>query len=204
VTGGSWTIVVPVKPTAIGKSRLSVDGVSREALARAIALDTIEAASRADGVGEVIVVTGDEELDAAASALSGVRVVGEGAARGLDAAVAVGAASAPGARAALLGDVPALRPADLAAALLLAGAVDHGVVADAEGTGSTLVTAAAGMPWASAFGEGSFTRHVGLGFSALAVAEDSTLRRDVDTAAHLTDAARLGLGSRTARLLAPR
>jgi 2-phospho-L-lactate/phosphoenolpyruvate guanylyltransferase len=204
VTGGSWTIVVPVKPTAIGKSRLSVDGVSREALARAIALDTIEAASRADGVGEVIVVTGDEELDAAASALPGVRVVAEGEARGLNAAIAAGASVAAGPRAALLGDLPALRPEDLATALAGATEVERGVVPDAEGTGSTLVTVGAGLPWTSAFGEGSFSRHVDLGFTPLDVSAASTLRRDVDTAAHLTDAARLGLGSRTARLLAPR
>ena len=70
-------------------------------------------------------------------------------------------------RAALLGDLPALRPADLAAALEAAASVDRGVVADAEGTGSTLVTARAGVAWASAFGDGSFARHVALGCAPL-------------------------------------
>ena len=76
------------------------------------------------------------------------------------------------------------------------------MVADAEGTGSTLVTAGAGVSWASAFGEGSFAAHVALGFAALPVPEDSSLRRDVDTAEQLAQAATLGLGRRTAALLA--
>jgi 2-phospho-L-lactate/phosphoenolpyruvate guanylyltransferase len=197
----SWSVVVPVKPTAIGKSRLTLPGVSRAAIARAIALDTVEAAARAAGVAEVIVVTGDEELAAAASALPGVRVVAEREARGLDAAVAAGAAAATGPRAALLGDLPALRPDDLAGALAGAAGVERGVVPDAEGTGSTLVTVRAGLPWTSAFGEGSFARHVALGFTPLTVPTGSTLRRDVDTAAHMTDAGALGLGRRTATLL---
>lgn len=105
-------------------------------------------------------------------------------------------------RAALLGDLPALRPDDLAAGLAAASAVERGVVADAEGTGSTLVTARAGLEWSSAFGEGSFARHVALGCAEVEVAADSTLRRDVDTAAHLSDADALGLGPRTRALLA--
>jgi 2-phospho-L-lactate guanylyltransferase len=104
-------------------------------------------------------------------------------------------------RAALLGDLPALRPADLAAALVAAASVNRGVVADAEGTGSTLVTAGAGVDWASSFGDGSFARHVALGCVPLDVADGSTLRRDVDTARQLEAAVLLGLGPRTTRLL---
>ncbi len=48
-------------------------------------------------------------------------------------------------RAALLGDLPALRPEDLAAALGPRRPVERAVVADAEGTGSTLVTAGPGV-----------------------------------------------------------
>jgi 2-phospho-L-lactate guanylyltransferase len=105
-------------------------------------------------------------------------------------------------RAALLGDLPALRPADLADALRAAASVDRAVVADAEGTGSTLVTAVAGVAWTSSFGDGSFARHVALGCAALEIADASTLRRDVDTAAQLDAARALGLGPRTAALLA--
>lgn len=193
-----WTVVIPVKDPARGKSRLVVPGVDRVALARAIALDTIAAAAACGLVEQVVVVGDDHGLDA-----SGVRFVPEGDARGLDAAVATGAAPferMP--RAALLGDLPALRPGDLAQALEAAASVTRSVVADAEGTGSTLVTAGAGITWASAFGEGSFARHVALGCAALQIPDASTLRRDVDTAQQLADARTLGLGPRTTALLA--
>lgn len=205
MTGSGWTIVIPVKPSARGKSRLDVPGVDRVALARAIALDTIEAANACDAVAKVVVVTDDGGLILQALDIPGLRFVSEGEPAGLDAAVAQGMTTAEGMpRAALLGDLPALRPADLSEALEAAASVDRGVVADAEGTGSTLVTTGPGVPWESSFGDGSYERHVAQGCAPLAIREDSTLRRDVDDAAQLTAAERLGLGARTAALLAAR
>ena len=199
-----WTIVVPVKPAAVGKSRLTDVGTDREALARAIALDTIAAAAAATRVARVIVVSDDAGLRAALRRSRRVEVVPEGDTRGLDAAIALGAAAAGQStpRAALLGDLPALRAADLDAALELAASVERGLVPDAETTGSTLVTARAGAVWVSAFGEDSAARHRLLGCTDLAVERDSTLRRDVDTAAQLTQAVALGVGPRTSAVLA--
>ncbi|MFG6492907.1 2-phospho-L-lactate guanylyltransferase [Microbacterium sp. P03] len=206
MTGVSWAVVIPVKPADRGKSRLRVDGldeIGRITLARAIALDTIAAAAACAEVAQVLVVTEDASLPLLAADIPGLRFVAEGDARGIDEAVAAGAAAAgermP--RAALLGDLPALRSEDLGAALVAASAVDHGVVADAEGTGSTLVTARPGVPWTSAFGQDSFARHVKLGCVPLQVPDASTLRRDVDTADQLDEAALTGLGERTARAL---
>lgn len=200
-----WVVVVPVKRSAQGKSRLEVPGADRAELARAIALDTIEAAARCELVLQVVVVSDDPALARESAAIPALRFVPEGDAQGLDAAIATGVhAIDPGGRmprAALLGDLPALRPADLADALRAAASVDRAVVADAEGTGSTLVTARAGVAWASSFGDGSFARHTALGCAALAIAEASTLRRDVDTAAQLDAALALGVGSRTAAVL---
>ena len=55
-----------MKPAAAGKTRLA--GVSRAgrraALARAMALDTVAAASATPGVAHVLVVTSDDELRA--------------------------------------------------------------------------------------------------------------------------------------------
>ncbi len=199
-----WTIIVPVKPAAVGKTRLTDVGTDRAALARAIALDTIAAAAAADLVSRVIVVTDDDGVRAEFRRSRTVEVVPEGDPRGLDAAIALGTARAgvgcP--RAALLGDVPALRPADLDAALELAASVERGLVPDAETTGSTLVTARAGAVWVSAFGPDSAARHRLLGCTDLAVARDSTLHRDVDTAAQLAEAVALGVGPRTAAVLA--
>ncbi|QKJ20751.1 2-phospho-L-lactate guanylyltransferase [Microbacterium hominis] len=218
-----WAVVVPVKDPARGKSRLSVDGVDRATLARAIALDTVAAVAVCDEVARVIVVTDDAALPAHAGDIPGVRWVDETFAReraaadavagrpgagiapaGLDGAIALGIATAGEGmpRAALLGDLPALRADDLGAALRAAASRDRAVVADGEGTGSTLVTAAPGVAWRSSFGDGSFARHVALGCTALAVEPDSTLRRDVDTAAQLRAALALGVGPRTAALLA--
>jgi 2-phospho-L-lactate guanylyltransferase len=200
-----WIVVVPIKSAARGKSRLDVDGVDRAALARAIALDTLAAASACAAVAQVVVVSDDPTLARESALIPALRYVPEGGALGLDAAIAAGleAVDPHGRmpRAALLGDLPALRPGDLADALEAAASVDRAVVADAEGTGTTLVTARAGVTWISAFGEDSFARHGLLGCEALDVAEDSTLRRDVDTAAHLEAAATLGLGPRTAAVL---
>lgn len=198
-----WTIIVPVKPAAVGKSRLTDVGTDREALARAIALDTITAAAAADQVARVIVVTDDPGVRAELRRVRNVEVVPEGDTRGLDAAIALGAAAAgvgtP--RAALLGDLPALRPADLDRALELAASVERGLVPDAETTGSTLVTARAGAVWVSAFGADSAARHRLLGCTDLAVERESSLRRDVDTAAQLSQAVALGVGPRTSAVL---
>lgn len=199
-----WTIIVPVKPAAVGKSRLIDVPVDRESLARAIALDTVAAAAAATEVGRVLVVTDDAGVRAEAARLPGVEVVAEGDSRGLDAAIARGAdAAGQGApRAALLGDLPALRPGDLDAALRLAAGVERGLVPDAEATGSTLVTARAGAVWVSAFGVDSAARHRLLGCTDLAVKRDSSLRRDVDTAGQLAAAVALGVGPRTSAVLA--
>jgi 2-phospho-L-lactate guanylyltransferase len=214
-----WGVIVPVKDTARGKSRLATDGFDRSALARAIALDTIAAAAACPLVARVTVVTDDGGLVLAAADIPGLRFVAEtpteaealAAAEtmgnvprdGLNRAIARGATALEGMpRAALLGDLPALRPEDLADALRLAADADRAVVADAEGTGSTLVTAAAGVEWRAAFGDGSLARHVDLGCTPLEIPDASTLRRDVDTADQLAAAAKLGLGPRTAALVA--
>lgn len=198
-----WAVIIPVKPSAVGKSRLEVAGVDRVSLARAIALDTIDAAAACDAVAQVYVVTEDATLVTLAHDIPGLRFLPEGEARGIDAAVAVGAEAAgermP--RAALLGDLPALRPADLADALRTAARLAKTVVPDAEGTGTTLVTAGTGIRLVTSFGADSFARHVDLGCVALNVADDSSLRRDVDTADQLSAAGEIGLGRRTAAVL---
>ncbi|MDN3310876.1 2-phospho-L-lactate guanylyltransferase [Microbacterium oryzae] len=225
MTGAAgWHVVIPVKPATVGKSRLAVPGVDRVALARAIARDTVAAAARSTRVAEAVVVTADgpwPDLDARAPEIPretdrkaptdpefagspAVRFVAESAPSGLDAAIRTGLATLdPGhPRAVLLGDLPALRPSDLDAALALAEDVPRGLVPDAEGTGSTLVTALPGVALEPAFGDNSAARHRELGHADLDVQPGSTLRRDVDTLPQLHDAATLGLGPRTAALLA--
>lgn len=203
--GPTWSVVVPIKPAAFGKSRLAVPGVDREELARAIALDTLDAAGRAAAVAELVVVTDDAGVRRGAGpADDGARIAWVAdPGRGLDAAIAAGldAAAAPH-RAAMLGDLPALDPQDLDEALSLAGSGGPVAVADADGTGTTLLAHARAD--ILRFGPDSFARHLDAGARPLDIAPESTLRRDVDTAAHLAAARALGLGPRTAALLSRR
>lgn len=139
-----------------------------------------------------------------------VRVVPEpphaGARSGLDAAAAAGVTAArallPGAPVGvLLGDLPALRPDDLAEALTVAEAHPRAMVADSSGTGTTLLTVGASGPFDSRFGAGSAAAHAAIGFTPLGVDPASTLRRDVDLPADLDVLRFLRPGPRTARLL---
>lgn len=201
------SLVIPVRDPASAKSRLAVGDdpaahARRAALAAAIALDTVTAARAAREVGEVIVV------GTLASALEGVQVLDDPG-YGLLVAVGAGLAAADPAAptAVLLGDLPALQPADLDAALVAASEHHWAFVPDAEGTGTTLVTAAAGLPHALRFGEGSAEQHRDAGYVELDVPERSGLRRDIDTPAQLAALAELAaagavlLGSRTSALL---
>ncbi|HWM32659.1 MAG TPA: NTP transferase domain-containing protein [Pseudolysinimonas sp.] len=187
----SWTVLIPVR--APGKARLA----RGPEFARAIALDTIEAAVA--GGPEVVVVTADAALAASATSL-GARVVLEPAPSGLAAAIDLGL-SDDGSRAVLLGDLPALDAADLVAALERASALERAFVPDADGTGSTLVTARGGAPFVHAFGPGSAQAHRDLGLVELTLPAESSLRRDVDLEEHLL-LVREHLGPRTRSALA--
>ncbi|WP_249667493.1 2-phospho-L-lactate guanylyltransferase [Cellulomonas fengjieae] len=194
-----WVVVVPVKPAAEGKTRLAgaLSAASRARLVRAMALDTVGAAEAAAGVLRVVVVTADTELRALLGA--SVDLVDEPGG-GLNAAVGAGIARARSLGtgvAVLLGDLPALRPADLADALDLASAHDRAMVADAEGTGTTLLTALPGLSIDPRFGAGSAAAHEHDGHVRLAVPPTSTLRRDVDVPDDLVEVERLGVGPAT-------
>ena len=72
-----WAVIIPVKPTSVGKSRLDLPAVDRVRLARAIALDTIAAAAACGSVAQVYVVTDDGALLALAFDIPGLRFVPE-------------------------------------------------------------------------------------------------------------------------------
>lgn len=197
----AWTLVVPVKPARIGKSRLGAE----VDVVRAIALDTIAAAARAWRVGRLIVVTGDTELVAAlADAGVAIEVVDDDPPRGLGGAIRAGLdrADASHPRAVLLGDLPALASQELDDALVSAGSVPRAFVPDAEGAGSSLVTALGGVELVEAFGADSARRHRDLGLAELSVDVTSGLRRDVDTPDQLRDVAAGAIGPMTRAALA--
>ncbi|RXZ47284.1 2-phospho-L-lactate guanylyltransferase [Agromyces fucosus] len=198
---GLWTVVIPVKAPAGAKTRLAaaVPPVEREALARAFALDTIAAALAAGSVARVVVVGGDPTLVGAAEFLA-EPVDGP---RGLTSAIAYGIAQVRAADdeaelrpvAVMLGDLPALAPEELDAALDAASRHPLAFVRDADGTGTTLATASAGVLLVPQFGVDSAARHAAAGFVELEAS--AGLRRDVDTIDALAEALALGVGPRT-------
>lgn len=194
-----WSIVVPVKGTAEGKSRLApeLDAEARARLAEAFSLDAIAAVGSATRVHRIIVVTDATAPIAEHLRHEGVELVDDPRAglnpavlAGLDAVGPAGTARV----AVLLGDLPCLVAADLDEALRAAEAHPLAFVPDAEGSGTTLVTALPGHPLVPRFGAGSAARHCDAGHVELALREGTTLRRDVDTAADLETARALGLG----------
>jgi 2-phospho-L-lactate/phosphoenolpyruvate guanylyltransferase len=195
-----YAVVLPVKPPARGKSRLADAGdEGRAELARAFALDAAQACLATPLVGAVLVVTDDAVFAAEAGGL-GCDAIPDGVSGDLNGSLLQAAAEVvrrwPGVvPVALCADLPALRPADLMAAL---GAIAPGTpayVADADGTGTTLYTAPY-EAFTPRFGLGSARLHGETG--ALAIAgELPSLRRDVDTLADLRSALPLGLGART-------
>lgn len=197
-----WTIVVPVKPAAIGKSRLApFAGDRRTELARAMALDTVSAALACPTVAEVLAVTHDPDSGAALAEIGAV-VVPDEPEEGLNAALRHGAALAwerrPGcAVGAMLGDLPALRPAELETALEAAVDYPRCFVPDADGIGTSLYCARTPEAFTPRFGSGSRAAHLDSGAVELALSEIPSLRRDVDTETDLRGALRLGVGPRT-------
>jgi 2-phospho-L-lactate guanylyltransferase len=197
-----WTVVLPLKGGPGAKSRLG----ATSALATAIALDSLAAVRACADVAATLVVTADDALAARVRA-DGCQVVPERS-TGLSGAVQEGLAAAHRLRpgqpvAVLLGDVPAVRPQDLAAALAAAhDALSLGsvFVPDADGTGTVLLAAARPAALRAAFGPGSAAAHAQAGIRRLDL-DLPRLRRDVDTPADLAAAVELGVGPRTRAVL---
>lgn len=213
-----WIVVVPVKGTRTAKSRL---GAGSD-MAMAIALDTVEAAL---GAARVVVVT--SRPAAPAFAVLGASVVidrgiglneaiaqgigfavssagpgtgtgsGSGSGSGTGSGTGAGTDPRPVPIAVLLGDLPALTSAELAAALAAGARHPRVMVPDAESTGTVLITALDGRSHAPAFGPGSREAHLLAGYVELEVPMQSGLRRDVDTMDQLTSLSITGLGWRT-------
>lgn len=209
-----WTVVVPLKPPQVGKSRLRPSGggagerqVAHESIVLAFARDTLAAVTRAPEVARVLLVCDHATADAVLAGLDAgaapIEVVLDDPPAGLNAAVRAGEAAAraawPGdAIAALSADLPCLTAAALSAALAAAAAHERAFVADRPGEGTTMLCAAAGTALLPQFGIGSAAAHAASGAAALPAG--ASLRTDVDTAEDLEVALALGVGRSTARL----
>ncbi|MFB9391781.1 2-phospho-L-lactate guanylyltransferase [Streptomyces coeruleoprunus] len=201
---GPWSLVVPLKPLALAKSRLAgvFGATERRRLALAFAQDTVVAALACREVRDVVVVT-DDRVAAPALAALGARIVPDRPAAGLNAALAYGAEVVRAGRsrapvATLNADLPALRPAELARVLEAAGGFPRAFLADAADIGTTLLAAAPGIELRPAFGGASRLRHLSSGAVEIRLPGVASVRRDVDTGEDLRAALELGVGPRTA------
>ncbi|HUQ61105.1 2-phospho-L-lactate guanylyltransferase [Lentzea sp.] len=196
-------LLVPVKTLDRAKTRLTSatggDPVSHAALALALAMDTVSAAVATPGVRRVVTITSDPAVASEMAAL-GVESLPEPGEPGLNAALAHGARTLRSARiGALQADLPALKPAELQAALE-AALHRRAFVPDRQGTGTTLLLAAPGGELDPRFGVGSAGHHRISGAVPLTGAWPS-LRCDVDTEEDLRLAMGLGLGAHTVNAL---
>ncbi|MCY7395451.1 MAG: 2-phospho-L-lactate guanylyltransferase [Nocardioides sp.] len=203
-----FLVLLPVKPPALGKSRLvGLGHDERRLLARAFALDTAQAALAAHHVAGVLVATDDAAFSAELTAL-GCVAIPDGVSLDLNGTLRQAAAEAarrwPGlVPVALCADLPALRAVDLDEALgevaeAIAAGTPASFVADTEGVGTTLYTA----PY------DAFDPHFGLESAAVHQARGArpvqaaapTLRRDGDDLDDLAGARAHGGGPCTAAL----
>lgn len=202
----AYGVVVPLKSPAIGKSRLAGLGdTARRDLVEALALDTVSAVAGCRSVALVLVVTDDVGLATTVRDL-GVPAVPDGA-TGLNASLRQGAAEVvrrePALRpVALCGDLPCLKPTDLALVLEASPQDRPAFVSDAAGIGTTLYVAPDLQRFAPRFGPNSRTAHLAAGAFELTDAAPLSVRRDVDTPADLHAALLIGTGPRTTRTAA--
>lgn len=182
-----WTVLIPVKATNRGKSRIDLPAALRQELALAMALDTVSATARSARVVAIVEDAGDA---ARLGAVAGVSVhrtsvtgLNESILDGLKSLTA-GAGTA-GWVAALPGDLPGLRSAELTEALALCSTHRFSVVADHQGIGTTLLAATEPAALAPRYGSSSFRSHLLAGATPIQLPAASSLRWDVDTVADL-------------------
>lgn len=181
-----WTVIVPVKATSRGKSRIVLDSGLRQQVAMALAIDTVTAAAAARSVAQVVVVVDDPDDGRRLADIAGVRVH-HTRATSLNAAIADGVAGVPGPVAVLPGDLPGVTGPEIDDVLELAARQQRTVVADRQGTGTTLVTALDPVQLRLCYGPDSYRRHLAAGARPLELPTDSWIRRDVDTIDDLAD-----------------
>jgi 2-phospho-L-lactate guanylyltransferase len=207
---GASGVVVALKSSALAKSRLDTfPDPLRRRLAWTMAVDTLTALAAATGL--VVVVSRQPALRALLRRAGlDVDVRSEIGAGSLDAALHQGAEALTGAGyrtvVACVGDLPALRPEAVRAALDASRAHPRSFVADASGTGTTMLishrsTREGGLD--PHFGGRSAAAHRSSGAVALVGDDLRTARRDVDTEVDLLDALRLGVGRWTGALVDP-
>ncbi|GAB18333.1 hypothetical protein GOEFS_052_00060 [Gordonia effusa NBRC 100432] len=204
-------VVLAVKELANAKTRLTDAVPDREKLVLAMFADTVDAV-RAAGVEHVVVVSPDADVAAWARHHRLIHISDAERDSSLNAAFALGADAARTTDRQLVSivllqaDIPAVRPAEFAAAIAAARPYPRAVVADRDGTGTTMLVRQAHITEDSSFGPGSAAAHRNAGAVDLDPLGQNWpgLRTDVDTLADLAAAAELGVGEHTSKWIQAR
>lgn len=210
-TGIRWDAVLPVKPHDSAKSRLlPVDDDRRDQLVAAFGTDVIRALSRSGRVARVAVVgrswplPHDPEVEVVW--IDEPTRFRSGDAGALNSALASSVSSLrrDQSRPIVLvtADLPSLRSREVSAILDRAAGVDRAFVADAAGSGTTMLLVGRTAEPVPSFGPESARRHRESHALDLSCAAGPGARLDVDVAADLHAALAIGVGSATARVLA--
>lgn len=202
-------MIIPVRGTLNSKTRLAPrypDSSIRNDLSLAFASDVVCALKDTPLVQGVTVLTPASGVMDRFCAL-GAGVFLENKSLGLNGAIRRAALAVqelfPAAHVAvIMGDLPALTPAAVTEALRAAGEFPRAVLADYDGSGTTLLTVAPGGVLVPAFGIHSYLLHLSQGHHPIQVTAGSPLQRDVDTPEDLSAAGELGLGRHTSTVLA--
>ncbi|KQY55686.1 hypothetical protein ASD11_14315 [Aeromicrobium sp. Root495] len=197
-------MVVPVATWRLHESRLGLPLARANAMRTAFALDTIAAIRACEHVGALVVVSAQPDVVASCRRMAVPVLAGPGLMSGdpLNAAVDAGRRWAVLHRrdapvVVVPSDLPCLTPSALSSTLgvLATRATAH--VPDAVSRSTTLISALNAAVLQPAYGGNSTLTHSVLGsWAALGVPIE--VRRDVDTAEHLTQALAIGVGPATA------
>jgi 2-phospho-L-lactate guanylyltransferase len=205
---GVWALV-PVKRLGEAKARLAplLSRPERRQLARAMAADVLDMLGAVQELAGTLVVTGDADV-AALARRAGALVVGDPPASGTDAAVRHGldllqSAGAAGA-VVVPSDIPYARAGEIRAVISRLAACPVVIVPARRDGGTNLLALALPSRIPTAYGTGSFARHVGAARSAgvaPVVLQLEGAGRDIDVPADLVPEAGRHPTTRTGRLL---
>lgn len=179
-----FTLLVPCKALDAAKSRTRLRRQERIALATALVADTVTVSLQAVGVDEVVVVSPDVRIGAVALA-RGARWYDDGGApdlsSALDRALSDPRLRRRGGIAILVADLPRLRAGELEDALAAARSASPTpvFVADAAGSGTTLLAGMDRTRVRPGFGPRSADRHRTRGYLPV-LGDLDGLRHDVD------------------------
>lgn len=196
-----WTVIVPVKPWRLAKSRLRT--MRRADLARAFTLDVLDALCSTKDIERIVMVSAESQLGVEAR-VRGIDMVVDRpllSPDGLDIAVQLGRRwamrTAPSSPLVVVpADLPCLTSAVLGETLRHLDVDGGAFVPDLARGGTTLVGASRPSLLRTSYGHGSAERHRALGMSR-EIAVPLAVRRDVDTLDDLAHARALGLGPHT-------